>query len=206
MQSKMAHEGLWEKLEKLDYAETARRAGCQYLSDPERYILTMLNTDYIVHIADRSISCAQAASSQRPAEFLEQLCVLAYLINAKYLPLSGKLVNGLALPGGQFFFRGVHCLPTEKLEQVFGGRPEALLEAAKPLRAEKSDFGDASVRLRVLPRLPITIVIWGRCEEFEARASILFDKTAADQLPLDALLAAVDLGVRALAEAVSDSY
>jgi len=51
--------------------------------------------------------------------------------------------------------------------------------------------------------VPMTIVVWGRDEEFEARASILFDGTAADQLPLDALLAAVNLCVKALSEAVS---
>jgi hypothetical protein len=201
----MAHEGLWEQLEKLDHADTARRAGCQHLSDPERYLLTMLNTDYIVRMDGRSISAVEAASTERPAEFLEQLCVLAYLINSKDQPLSGKLINGLQLPGGQFFFRGVHCLPTEKLEEIFGDHPKALLEAAKPLRAEKSEFGDASVCLRILPRVPVTVVVWGRDEEFEARASILFDKTAADHIPLDALLAAVNLGVKALTNTVSDS-
>ncbi len=200
----MAHKGLWEKLEQLDHAETARRAGCEYLSDPERYVLRMLNTDYTVRVADRSIAAVGADSSERPAEFLEQLCILAYLIDAKDQALSGKLVNGLALPGGQFFFRGVHCLPTGRLEQVFGDHPENLVEAAKPLAAEKSDFGDASVRLRILPRVPVTVVVWGRCEEFEPRASILFDKTAGDHLPLDALLAAVNLAVKALTQAAGE--
>ncbi len=201
----MAHEGLWEKLEELDPAETARRAGCQLLSDPQRYVVTLLNAEFVVNIADKSITSAQSDPAERPAEFLEQLCALAYLINSKDVPLAGKLVNGLALPGGQFFFRGVHCLPTEKLEDVFGDRPQALIEAAEPLGAEPCEFGDASVVLRILPRVPVTMVVWGRCEEFAARASILFDKTAADQLPLDALLAAVNLGVKALTGAGSDS-
>jgi hypothetical protein len=200
----MAHEGLWEKLEDLDQAETARRAGCQYLSDPERYLITMLNTDFIIRTTDRTISAVETASSERPAEFLEQLCILAYLIDAKDLPLSGELVNGLALPGGQFFFRGVHCLPTGKLEQAFGDHPKNLLRAAKPFAAEESDFGDASVRIRILPRVPVTVVLWDRCEEFEPRASILFDKTAGDHLPLDALLAAVNLGVKALTQAAGE--
>ncbi|MHC4569356.1 MAG: DUF3786 domain-containing protein, partial [Planctomycetota bacterium] len=112
----MAHEGLWEQLEGLDCTETARRAGCQFLSDPQRYVVTFLNAEYTVNVADKSIFAAPADLPERPAEFLEQLCILAYLINARDLPLAGKLVNGLALPGGQFFFRGVHCLPTEKLE------------------------------------------------------------------------------------------
>lgn len=201
----MAHEGLWEQLEVLDHAETARRAACQLLGDPQRYIVTFLNADYVINVANRSIFAMPAGLSERQAEFLEQLCLLAYLINARDLPLAGKLVNGLALPGGQFFFRGVHCLPTEKLEEVFGDRPEALLTAGKALGADPSEFGDASIVTRLLPRLPVTMVVWGRDEEFESRASILFDKTAADQLPLDALLAAVNLGIKALVEAVGDS-
>ncbi len=200
----MAHEGLWEQIDGLDHAETARRAGCQFLSDPERYVVTLLNTEYMVNLEDKSISAMQAGSSERPAEFLEQLCVLAYLINANDLSLADKLVNGLTLPGGQFFFRGVHGLPTEKLEASFGDRPGALLEAAKPLGAKPCEFGDASILLNLLPRVPVTMVVWGRCEEFEARASILFDKTAADQLPLDALLAAVNLAVKALVAAVNE--
>jgi hypothetical protein len=50
--------------------------------------------------------------------------------------------------------------------------------------------------------LPITFVIWGSDEEFDARASILFDKTAPSQLPLDALLAAVNLTAKALISAI----
>lgn len=201
----MAHEGLWEQLDGLDCVETAQRAGCELLNDPQRYVVTLLNTEYTVNLTDRNISTMPVGSSGRQAEFIEQLCVLAYLINAKDMPLADKLVNGLALPGGQFFFRGVHCLPTQKLEDLFADRPKALLEASGSLGATPYEFGDASIQLKVLPRVPVTIVVWGRCDEFETRASILFDRTAADQLPLDALLAAVNLGVKALTQAISDN-
>ena len=50
----------------------------------------------------------------------------------------------------------------------------------------------------MLPRVPLPIVVWRQCEEFEARASILFDKSTGEQLPLDALLAGVNLTVKAL--------
>jgi hypothetical protein len=80
-----------------------------------------------------------------------------------------------------------------------------LHQTSAQLDAERYEFGDASIRLFMLPRLPLTIVIWGRDEEFEARASILFDQTAASQLPLDALLAAVNLTVEALSKNTSES-
>ena len=201
----MAHEGLWEQLDGLDCDETARRADCQYLGDPERYVLTLLRTEYVVNASDRSILVLGDDSSQREASFIEQLCLLAYLINAKNLPLADKLVSENALPGGQFFFRGVHCLPTGKLEEVFGDCPEAFVGASARLGAKRCEFGDASIRLDMLPRVPVTMVLWEKCEEFEARASILFDKSTSEQLPLDALLAAVNLTVKALTEAVNEN-
>ena len=193
----MAHEGLWEKLEKLDCNETAKRAKCQYIENPAIYTITLLNTEYLVNLPDRKIF-SKSDSHQEEAQFLEQLCILAYLINAQDLPLAQKLITGMTLPGGQFFFKGQHCLPTQKLEEAFGDNPDILHQASSQLDAKRCEFGDASINLIMLPRLPLTIVIWGRDEEFEARASILFDQTAASQLPLDALLAAVNLTVGAL--------
>jgi hypothetical protein len=201
----MAHEGLWEQLEKLDGTETAQRAKCQYIESPESYIITLLNTEYLVNLSSKKIFSKKSDSHQEEAQFLEQLCILAYLINAQDLPLSQKLVAGTTLPGGQFFFKGQHGLPTQKLEQAFGDNPDVLYEFSAELDAECCEFGDASIRLCMLPRLPVTIVIWGRDEEFEARASILFDQTAASQLPLDALLAVANLTVGALLKNAAES-
>jgi hypothetical protein len=157
----MAHEGLWEQLDKLDSKLTAERAKCDYLSDQGRYVLKLLNKEYVVEVGTREIFSAETESEQSPAGFLEQLCLLAYLINAQNLSAANKLVRPEALPSGQFFFRGLHSLPTEKLER-----------------------GD---------------------DEFGARASVLFDQTAASHLPLDALLAAGNLAVDAVIEACGQS-
>ena len=194
----MAHEGLWEQLEKLDGEKTAKRAKCRYLSNPERYIINMLYSEYLISLPDRTIFCCSKDSQQKPAEFLEQLCLLAYLINAKDMPLANKLVRAETLPGGQFFFRGLHSLPTEKIEKAFGSQPELIYQVSRKFNVRRCEFGDASIQLDVLPRIPLTIVIWRSCEEFKARSSILFDQTTASQLPLDALLTAVNLTVGAL--------
>ena len=222
----MAHEGLWEQLNKLNPTKTAQRAKCQYLDNPQRYIVSMLNTEYVVYLSEREIFPAQPGSQQsavrstlrehrrkaspsgltvEPAAFLEQLCLLSYLINAQDLPLACKPVGPETLPGGQFFFRGQHRLPTEKLEKAFGDHPEILHQFSVRFDAEQCEFGDASIRLNVLPLIPLTIVIWRRDEEFDARASVLFDQTAASQLPLDALLTAANLTVEALVKNATES-
>lgn len=197
----MAHEDLWLQLDKLDRQKTAQRAQCQYLTDSSSYVITLLNTEYIVNLSDRQIFSIQTGPEPTPAEFLEQLCILAYLINAQDLPPANKFVGPEHLPSGQFFFRGLHSLPTRKLEEVFGKSPEQLYEVSKKFDAKRCEFGDASIELYALPRIPLTIVIWRGDEEFEARASILFDQTAGTHLPLDALGALTNLTVKALVKA-----
>ena len=199
----LLHEELWQQLASLDRQKTSQRAKCQYLADPERYVITLLNTEYVVNLTAQQIFSSQPGSE--PAEFLEQLCLLAYLINAKDLSLADKLVSAESLPGGAFFFRGPHALPTRKLEETFGDKPDLLYEAGARLNAKQRDFGDASVELLVLPRIPLTFVIWAGDEEFPARASILFDETTGSHLLLDALLAAVNLAVDALVKAAGQS-
>ena len=199
------HEGLWQQINGLDSVETAQRAKCQYLPNPKRYVITLLNAEYVVNLADRRIYCVQGCSAPVSAEFLEQLCLLAYLINAKDLPLADKLVKAESLPGGQFFFRGLHRLPTGKLEKSFSRCPDLLYRIMERFGAVRCEFGDASIKLYVLPSLPLTIVIWGCDDEFAGRASILFDQTACAQLPLDALLVAVNLAVDALVNADTES-
>lgn len=191
----MAHEGLWEQLLKLDAKSTQKRADCHYICEKNQYLVKMLNKKYVIDLEKRGIFPDNPDSKQQPPNFLQQLCLLAYLINSQNLPLAGVLVRGEELPSGQFFFRGLHSLPTEKLKSVFGNCPQRLYEALSHFDAEKRSFGDASVELRVFARIPLTIVIWRGDDEFDARASILFDRTASSHLPLDALLTAVKLAV-----------
>ena len=196
------HKSLWQQLVELDGRETSQKAKCQYLNDPQRYIITLLNKSYTVSLADRQIT--ETENDSESAGFIEQLCLLTYLINAKLLPCADKLVKVESFPGGQFFFRGAHALPTAKLLDTFGQNPGILNQAGLALNAKQCDYGDASIEISVLPRIPLTLVIWGNDEEFPGRASILFDQTASSHLPLDALFAAITLSVNAIIQVAVD--
>jgi hypothetical protein len=197
----MANEGLWLQLSRLEPKLTAGRANCRYDEHQHQYAVTFINKNYIVNPDDKKIINTEDTSGVREASFLEQLCILAYLINAKNLPLTGKDVGAELLSGGQFFFRGPHALPTGQLEAAFGQNPEKLLRLADKFNAQACDFGDASIRFFILPRISLTIVIWRQCEEFPARATFLFDQSATEHLPLDALWTAVKLASKALIQA-----
>ena len=181
--------------------QTAKSGVCTYQSATNQLLIKMLGRDYTVSVLEKRITVCDNAR-QKEAPFLVQLCILSYLLNSKELPLSGKLVTAEKLEAGQFFFRGPHLLPTQKLEDSFGGNPDLLYTAIELFDARKKTYGDASVEIFVLSRLPLIFVIWGSDDEFKARASILFDKTASSQMPLDALMAAVTLTIKAMVETV----
>lgn len=195
------HEQYWEQLAGLDREETARRAGCTHLSECDSFAIRLLNGAYIADLGTRSVCIVAEANGPRSAGFLEQLCILAYLANARDLPPAGKLVSAEKLDPGGFFFRGSHRLATEKLEDCFGRDPQLLGRVGRLFDAETRDFGDASIELLVLPRIPLTLIVWGADEEFSARASILFDQTASAHLPLDVLYAAATLTIDAVVSA-----
>jgi hypothetical protein len=191
------HEILWQKLEALDGVETAKKAACTYDAKRRQFAIKMLDTEYLADCKSKRISGRKNGKTDE-AGYLEQLCILSYLINATETRPSGRLAKAESLPAGQFFFRGLHGLPTDKLAGAFSDNPRKLLNASEKLEAAPRDYGDTSVEIRILPKLPVTLVVWRADEEFGPRASILFDETAAEHMPLDALLAAVNLAVDAV--------
>ena len=195
LENHAVHEQLWEQLAKLDRLQTAGRARCRYLAECDSFAIFLLNREYLVDVARRTIRGIGEPPDARPAGYLEQLCILAYLINAKDLPAADKLVSVEGLDPGGFFFRGSHRLPMEKLATVFGSNPSLLHEVGRRLNAVSQAFGDAAIQLSVLPRISLVIIIWGADDEFAARASILLDQSATAQLPLDALFAVATLTI-----------
>ncbi len=197
------HDQYWEQLAEFDREETAKRAGCRYLPESDSFAISLLNREYLVGPAHRTIGTSANAGGIRSAEYLEQLCILAYLVGARDLPLTGKLIGAERLDPGGFFFRGSHRLPVEKLTAVFGLAPLLLHKVGCLLNATPQAFGDASIELSVLPRISLTIIIWAADEEFPARASVLFDRSASAHLPLDVLFVVATLTIRTVVSAVS---
>jgi hypothetical protein len=64
-------------------------------------------------------------------------------------------------------------------------KPEELVKTAAIFNGQSVNYGDASVRINALPRVPITIALWRGDEEFGPEGSILFDSTVSEYLTND---------------------
>jgi hypothetical protein len=128
------------------------------------------------------------------------LFLLHYLLGTRETSLVGKRVSEKELKGGEMFFRGPHTLPVKGIIERFGKDPQGLIDRGLKLGGKRVELGDASIELKAAPKIPVTYVLWAEDEEFPASASILFDPTIEEFLPLDIIYgAAILLSHRLLA-------
>lgn len=145
--------------------------------------------DIRISLRDRSVTSLHPAPGGRSGEYSElfPLAVLWYLVHAKDMPPTGRLVNLEDIRGGDIFARGSHVLPSEGITRKYGQDREGFLARGRSLGGKEVQLADAAVRIAPLPRVPVTMTLWLSDEEFPARAGILFDSTCSLQLPTDIL-------------------
>jgi hypothetical protein len=177
----------WEILATLDADDVCRAAAVSYDRATEQYIVKSLGMDFLVAAKDRTITSTAPGSEvllQRLGYFFK-LSILWYLVSAKDITLTGRLVKLQNVKGGEIFTRGSHILPLDKVARKFGKDKEGFLKKGTSLGGEPMKYGDASVKLYPFPRVPAILTLWLEDEEFPARADLMFDSTCTMQLATD---------------------
>ena len=199
----MIHPELWKQLSALDPADVCQRSGSEIADDGVAFCLPVLNERYCIRPVDRTVCREGDTDEGKSASFHLQLSAVNYLIKAQGVPLAGELVAAKQFPTGPLFFRGPHELPVKKLEGRFGSDAAAFESAGRGLGGRPVEHGDGAIELLLFPRLPITVVLWLADDEFPARVSYLFDRTADQHLLLDGLWSATHVVRDALLAAAS---
>ena len=109
------------------------------------------------------------------------------------------MINEKQIPGGETFFRGPHSLNTKPIKKIFGGDSKQFLWVGKKLNGTEKNLGDAAICLPVLPRIPVTLILWEEDDEFSAEVTVNFDSTISCHLPLDIIWAIVNMASKWMA-------
>ncbi len=180
-------EKAWEILKGLDPLTICRNASVAFDKGLGYYTISSFCTDFHINPEEKIIKSPSPSGEnilKKYSYFFIHSC-LWYLIHAKDIPFTGRLIKPLNIKGGEMFFRGTHVLPLDNLSKRYGNDIEAFIKRGKELYGEPLNFGDASVKLFPMPRMPVTIILWLEDEEFPPRADLLLDSTCEMQLPLD---------------------
>jgi hypothetical protein len=193
-------EKAWEMILDLDPVDVCRRANVTYNRDTTSYLLNSFGFEFSISPLKREIKNL----SENGKLFTKKLAyffkpsVMSYLVNAKEIPLSGRLIKPENIKGGEFFFRGSHMLPLDKVAEKYKNDKEGFITGGKEFSGRLIGYGDASFELLPLPRLPVTLILWLTDEEFPARLDILFDSTCEIQVPLDIIWSTGMMSILAL--------
>lgn len=176
----------WEKISLLNPELAARAGKVEYRKG--KFEVPFLGDTYVVDVENKKV----LRNETEAGEYVSIL-ILHYLTGAKDIPLSGKTHSFQDLPSGRFYFSAFRRRSLQPLLEVFGNYPQSLFAAGEALDAERTTQGDAGITVKVLPKLPISIVVWKGDEELPAEATILFDVTASEMLPTEDLSAAAGM-------------
>jgi hypothetical protein len=178
----------WELLASCDPREVCERVQATY-SAGDGYALRVLACPVTVDPTTRAIvgSSAEAGLVLTKAAYFSRLSILHYLLGARPIEPSGRLVGPLELSSGQFFRGGSHQLPLEQIAARFCGDPAGFVRVAARFGGRRVSHGDAAMELLPFSRVPVTLVFWDADEEFPARSHLLFDDTCELHLPADIL-------------------
>ena len=179
-------ESFWLTLQTLAPSDVCARSSAIYHADGY-YSLICMNGKIKIYPEAGVITDTAQDKASIPPEF--ELLLLSYLIKSKDIPVKGEWISEKDIPGGSMFFRGPHALPTHELEEVYGEDPGGFESRGKALDGKPGSFGDISMEFQVLPRIPVTIVLWIGDDEFPPRCHFLFDSTIRHHFPLDVVLA-----------------
>ncbi len=154
--------------------------------------------DYIIRWPGGEVMTAGG----EPAPTTAGIVLLHYLLRAGGQPLANRLISFKEIPnGGMIYLDAYNKRIIGYLLAVFGGRPALLPEAGRLLGGAAAAFGHYGLRLDVLPRLPVTFVLWAGDDELPATATVLYDASASFYLPTEDLIEATAHSVRQLARA-----
>lgn len=177
----------WQKIAISVPAEVCRRTGASFDEDSGTYVLNVFNASVAIHPGHREIRGTGGQSDLLLGKLphYSRLSILWYLVQAQDIPSSGNLIHPRELNGGLIFIQGSHMLPLDKLALRYHGDMRGFLNTGETLGGERREFGDASIMLYPFPRIPVLLVLWGKEEEFPARAQLLLDATCSQHLPTD---------------------
>jgi len=182
---------VWEEISQLDQIDLCKRSLASIDQHTSSIHLRVIDEEYVIKIQDRRVCRALPDGLEEETDWMSRLLILQYLLNAKDIPLSGRLRSPHEFKGGELFFSArSHHISFEPLLQKFGSL-ERFLEAGLSLGGRRIPYADEAFQLTVLPRVPMAYLLWVGDEEFVPRISVLLDETAEQQLPIDALWVAI---------------
>jgi hypothetical protein len=191
----------WEILATLSAEDVCRSATASYDALSQTYTVLCYGMAYSLCVRNRTIASTAPGGDLflKKLGYFFRLSVLWYLVHAKNIACTDRLVKLETVTRGDIFTKGSHVLPLDIVAKKYAKDKSAFIGQGEHLGGKPAKYGDASIQLFPLPKVPVVLALWLEDEEFPARADILFDSTCDLHLPMDVLWSIAMMTVLAMA-------
>lgn len=178
-----AVQGLQRKVAAIDLAAAARRLGANF--DGRRLTLKVLGKDFSVDTQGR-LSSDIHVHAWIAGPFLH------YILDGAGRAPSGQWVPLRELPNGTTWYRlfGQRCeQPLKRVADAYTDLFEDMIHIFNGRQVANHYQADISLVLEPLPRVPLLVCYWKPDEGLGSSLNLFFDRTAEENLPIEALFA-----------------
>lgn len=176
---KPAYEKAVRDFADLNPVTMADKAMVDYMEEESYFVVPFLGKEYQVSYPDGKIVLCNGGD-EVPLAF--QVVLLHYLAKCSARMPEGSKVAFGELPSGSIYILPFNNRSIKPLVATFGANPQKIVEAGLNMGGWRENMGDAAVTVPVLPKIPITFVLWEGDDEFQPSGNILFDASAPSHL------------------------
>lgn len=162
-----------EKLAAESFGSILQRTGVE-AGELSQFRVAFLNRVYRIGFPE--LEFEDDAEPEKDIPIQEQILILHYMLAAVHPTLTGNWISFREIPGASFYYSAFVRRAIDPLKNIFGQNAEGLLKAGKLLGGWKIDTGDVGYEFRLLPNVPVRLILWAGDDEFPAAANILFDQ------------------------------
>lgn len=162
-----------DKLATESFESILQRTGFE-TSEVDQFRVVFLDRVYAIDFP--GLEFEDEAGSEKEVPIQEQILILHYMSATAPPPLTGNWISYREIPGASFYYSAFVRRAIDPLKNIFGQNAEGLLKAGKLLGGWKIDTGDVGYEFRLLPNVPVRLILWAGDDEFPAAANILFDQ------------------------------
>jgi hypothetical protein len=163
-----------EKLSREPFEVILKRSGFES-PDADTFRIPFL--DRIYRVGFPRFEFEDTTDRKKEIPLQEQVLILHYMSATDISQATGHWISYREIPGAAFYFGAFIKRAVEPLKKVFGQNLSAFSRSAEKLRAKEIKNGDAAYEFKVLPAVPLQLILWKGDAEFPPEANILFDST-----------------------------
>jgi hypothetical protein len=175
-----------EELKRAPLTDLAQKAGAEvtHLGDSACCIrLVFFAESATIQIGESLTIVIEGQEKEAPIE--EKIILCHYLLNATGASPAGQWITFRQIPDGHFYDAAFQRRTRDPFLISFGQNPQLYRDCAEKLGGRPVQNGDVGMTFRVLPHVPVQLVLWQGDEELPPESTILFDATISQYLPAE---------------------